>query len=53
MEVEEITTSEVVDLLTNISVGINLQVHLMYLLIIIICGYGLYRLYTYVFRRFF
>lgn len=46
-------SSEVVYLLTDISTGVNLQVHLTYFLLAIICVYGLYRLYISIFGRFF
>lgn len=51
--IETTVSSEVVELLTDISTGVNLQVHLIYLLLVIICVYGLYRLYTRIFGRFF
>jgi hypothetical protein len=41
------------ELLQHIDEGVSLQTHMLYLLLVIICGYGLYRLYTFVFRRFF
>lgn len=40
-------------LLKHIDSGITIQVHLMYLLLVIICAYGLYRIYTYFFKGFF
>lgn len=51
----EVTTvsPEVVELLTDISTGVSLQVHFSYLFLALICAYGLYRLYIRIFGRFF
>lgn len=48
-----ITEYDTIALLEHIDTGVTLQVHLMYLLIAILFAYGLYRIYTYVFRSFF
>lgn len=46
-------TDEVMQLISHIDEGVTFGVHLFYLLAVIALAYGLYRIYTYVFRRFF